>query len=212
MTTRKFSFRGPAEAQAPLKVIAVLRCLWDGHVLPEAKDAFQPIDALVLNSHSLTPEFREMTAAWDKDYLLSENPSLVPFVLRTWIYFAELRTNPLYRVDMGQESIVRDPTVLPRPTDREGRERYAAALDRHRDAGDTTTDGWRAWKHAEAWIKVRHGQTRLADHVKAVGIRRYTKSDGERRLNDNAYKRWWRNLKAVDAAIEAIIPIHSSSN
>jgi len=109
MTTRKFLYRGPAEAQAPLKVIAVLRCLWDGQVLPEAKDAFQPIDALVLNSHSLTPEFHEMTAAWVKDYLLSENPSFVPFVLRTWIYFAELRTNPLYRVDMGQESIDRDP-------------------------------------------------------------------------------------------------------
>ena len=107
------------------------------------------------------------------------------------------------------------PLASTRPTTDAGRERYTAALDRHHEAGDITINGIRAREHADAWIKVRHGLTRLADHVKAVGTRKYTISDSdfEPRLKQNGYNRWWRNLKAVDAAIEAIVwPLPPSRN
>jgi len=155
-----------------------------------------------------------MVADWAQKYLKSDNQHLVPFILFELPGWVEIERGPVYRANARLERSARDPLALPRPSNRIGRERYSRALDHHRETGDITIDGLRAWEHAEAWIKVRHGLTRLADHVKAVGTRQYKKSDGELRLNNNnSYLWWWRNLKAVDAAIEAIVwPIPSSSN
>jgi len=212
MTTRKFSFRGPAEAQAPFRVTVLLTSLWECDLLPGSQEALQRLVDAWGNPY---PELRRSAAMWAKEYLKSDNPALVPFILKYLEEWAQVRDDSVYRANKRLESIARDPAVLlPRPGNRIGRELYSSALDRHREAEDITIDGLRAWEHAEAWIKVRHGLTRLADHVKAVGTRQYKKSDGELRLNNNnSYLWWWRNLKAVDAAIEAIVwPIPSSSN
>jgi hypothetical protein len=151
---------------------------------------------------------------WAKEYLKSDNPALVPFILKYLEEWAQVRDDSVYRANKRLESIARDPAVLlPGPGNRIGRERYSSALDRHREAEDITIDGLRAWEHAEAWIKVRHGLTSLAAHVRSVGTRDYTIPGFARDNELKGYKRWWRNLKAVDAAIESIVwPLPPSRN
>ena len=88
---------------------------------------------------------------------------------------------------------------------------------RHRDADDTTTAGRRVWNHAEAWIKVRHKLVKsLAEFVRETEARPYTMSDGEDSYGgeyDGRYKRTWKNLKAIDKAIKAIVlPLPSPGN
>jgi len=154
-----------------------------------------------------------MVADWAQKYLKSDNQHLVPFILFELPGWVEIERGPVYRANARLERSARDPLALPRPSNRIGRERYSRALDHHRETGDITIDGLRAWEHAEAWIKVRHGLTSLAAHVRSVGTRDYTISDSERDNELKGYKRWWRNLKAVDAAIEAIVwPLPTSSN
>ena len=134
------------------------------------------------------------------------------------MYFLyRMNGDSVYRASARLERSASDPLLLPRPSNRIGRERYSAALDRHRDrqeeGKDTAIDGLRAWEHADAWIKVRHGLTKLADHVKDVGTRKYTIPSFAREDKQPGYNRWWRNLKAVDEAIRAIVwPIPPSSN
>ena len=130
------------------------------------------------------------------------------------MYFLyRMNGDSVYRASARLERSASDPLLFPRPSNRIGRERYSAALVRHRETVDTAIDGLRAWEHAKAWIKVRHGLTKLADHVKDVGTRKYTIPSFAREDKQPGYNRWWRNLKAVDEAIRAIVwPIPPSSN
>lgn len=221
MTTPKFIYRGPAESDEYFRVTVLLYRLWDCDLLPGSEKALQRLidtlasdDAYVGATLELTPKARRLVANWAFRYLKSNNPNLAPFIFSELTSWVRMKGDSVYRASARLERSANDPLLLPRPSNRMGRERYSAALVRHRETVDITIDGLRAWEHAEAWIKVRHGLTRLADHVKAVGTRQYKKSDGELRLNNNnSYLWWWRNLKAVDAAIEAIVwPIPSSSN
>jgi hypothetical protein len=211
-TQRPPHWRGPAESNEPYRVSVLLARLWDCDLLPGSKEALQ---RLLDTWGKVHPNiYCRMVAEWAHEYLKSDNQHLVPFILSELPGWAQMQGDPVYRANARLERSARDPLALPRPSNRVGRERYSSALDRHSEAEDIAIDGVRAWEHAEAWIKVRHGQTKLADHVRAVGTRKYKKSDGGPRLNENnTYKWWWRNLKAVDAAIEAIVwPIPSSSN
>jgi hypothetical protein len=217
MTTPKFPFRGPAESIEPYRVRVLLHRLWDDaryspNLLPGSVEDLQRLLDAWEKVHP--NRYCQMVADWAQKYLKSDNQHLVPFILFELPGWVEIERGPVYRANARLERSARDPLALPRPSNRIGRERYSRALDRHRETGDITIDGLRAWEHAEAWIKVRHGLTSLAAHVRSVGTRQYKKSDGELRLNNNnSYLWWWRNLKAVDAAIEAIVwPIPSSSN
>jgi Txe/YoeB family toxin of Txe-Axe toxin-antitoxin module len=150
-----------------------------------------------------------LVAVWAKEYLKSENPALVVFILNYLTEWAQMQGDPVYRASSRLESVARDPAMLlPRPGHRVGRERYTSALDRHRHADDTATAGRRVWNHAEAWIKVRHKLVKsLAECVRETEARPYTMSDGEDSYGgeyDGRYKRTWKNLKAIDKAIEAI--------
>ena len=210
MTTRKFLYRGPAEAQAPFRVRVLLARLWECDLVPGSQNSLQRlVDALSNAYPEITLELRLSTAAWAEEYLKSDNPALVPFILKYLEEWAQMKGDPVYRANRRLESVARDPAMLlPRPGHRVGRERYAGALDRHHDAGDTTTDGWRAWNHAEAWIKVRHKLVKsLAELVKETEARPYTLPDGEDSSSGDyggRYQRTWKNLKAIDKAIETI--------
>jgi len=213
----------------------LIRRLYETELLPEAAeilDAYFYFLYPETNLEEIPSELYDFVAGWAKKYLKSDNQNLVPFILS-----AELKTETrpervpvelirdVLSTETGTEEGLwvrsiniferheSDPLASTRPSNRIGRERYTAELDRHHEDGDITINGIRAREHADAWIKVRHGLTSLAAHVRSVGPRQYKKSDGGLRLNDNnSYLWWWRNLKAVDAAIEAIVwPIPSSS-
>jgi len=230
MTTRKHSlWRVPAESKESFKVTMLIRRLYQTELLPEAAEIldayFYFLDYPETNlREEIPPDLQEFVTGWAKKYLKSDNPNLVPFILSAELITetrpeevpAELIQDVLL-TDTGTEegfwyrSINRferdesDPLGSTRPTTDAGRERYTAALDRHHEAGDITINGIRAREHADAWIKVRHGLTSLAHHVRSVGTRDYTIPGFARDKKLKGYKRWWRNLKAVDAAIEAIV-------
>ena len=239
MTTRKHSlWRVPAGSKESFKVTMLVRRLYQTELLPEAAEIldayFYFLDYPETNlREEIPPDLREFVAGWAKKYLKSDNPDLVPFILSAELMTetrpdkvpAELIQDVLsteteteegfwFRSTNMFERDESDPIASTRPSNRIGRERYTAELNRHHEDGDITINGIRAREHADAWIKVRHGLTSLAAHVRSVGTRQYKKSDGGLRLNaNNSYLWWWRNLKAVDAAIEAIVwPIPSSSN
>jgi len=153
-----------------------------------------------------TSGIRQVIRNRAEEYLKSDNPALVPFILEYLLKWAHMKGDPFYRANNRLEGVARDPSVLPRPTDRE---RYATALDSHRDAGDTTTEGWRVWNHAEAWIKIRHKLVKsLTELVRKTEAGPCIRSDGEDSYGGDyggRYKRTWKNLKAVDKAIEATV-------
>lgn len=234
MSAPKFIYRGPVESDVYFRVTVLLYRLWDCDLLPGSEKALQRLidnlasgDSYVGETLELTPKARRLVANWAFRYLKSNNPDLCPFIFSELTNWARMKGDSVYRASAGLERSARsanNPLLLPRPSNRMGRERYSAALERHRDrqeeGKDTAIDGLRAWEHAEAWIKVRHGLTKLADHVKDVGTRDYTipgfaPDDELQRITDRqrGYNRWWRNLKAVDEAIKAIVwPISPSSN
>ncbi len=166
-------------------------------------------DAYVGANLEVTPEVYRMVADWAQKYLQSDNQHLVPFIINELAGFVLTKRDSVYRATGRLERIARDPLALPRPGIRVGRERYSGALDRHREAGDIAIDGVRAWEHAEAWIKVRHKLVKsLAKLVKDTPARPYTMSDGEGSYSGDhggQYQRTWKNLKAIDKAIENIV-------
>jgi len=227
MTTPKFIYRGPAESNEYFRVRILLYRIWVSDLLPGSGKALERLlgtlasdDAYVGATLEVTPKVRRLIANWAFRYLKSNNPDLCPFIFSELTNWARMKGDSVYRASAGLERSARsanNPLLLPRPSNRMGRERYSAALERHRDrqeeGKDTAIDGLRAWEHAEAWIKVRHGLTKLADHVKDVGTRDYTIPGFAREDKQPGYNRWWRNLKAVDEAIKAIVwPIPPSSN
>jgi hypothetical protein len=213
----------------------LIRRLCETELLPEAAEILDAYFYFLYpesNLEEIPSELYDFVTGWAKKYLKSDNPNLVPFILSAEL-ITETRPEKVpvvliqdvlstetgteegfwYRSINRFERHESDPLASTRPTTDAGRERYTAALDRHHEAGDITINGIRARGHADAWIKVRHGLTSLAAHVRSVGTRDYTISDSERDNELKGYKRWWRNLKAVDAAIEAIVwPIPPSSN
>ena len=224
MTTRKFLFRGPAESNEYFRVRVLLYRLWVSDLLPGSGEDLDRLlgtlasdDAYVGATLEVTPEVRRLVAAWAQEYLQSDNQHLVPLILEALIEQAPLLGDIVYRASARFERRARDPLALPRPSSDVGRERYAAALARHHEAGHITIDGWRAWEHAEAWIKVRHKLVEsLAKLVRETKARPYTMSDGEDSYGgeyDGRYKRTWKNLKAIDKAIKAIVlPLPSPGN
>jgi len=232
MTTRKPSlWRVPAESNESFKVTMLVRRLWQTELLPEAVEIldayFYFLDYPETNlREEIPPELYEFVAGWAKKYLKSDNPNLVPFILLAEnvigtkteevpsILSAELITETKTEEGFWYRSInmferdERDPLALPRPGSDVGRERYAAALDRHREAGDITINGFRARDHADAWIKVRHKLVKsLAELVRETEARPYTMPDGEDSYSGDyggRYQRTWKNLKAIDKAIETI--------
>ena len=64
MTTRKFLYRGPAEAQAPFRVRVLLARLWECDLVPGSQNSLQRlVDALSNAYPEITLKLRLSTAA-----------------------------------------------------------------------------------------------------------------------------------------------------
>ena len=170
----------------------------------EVGEAFGPVASAWADRGglSISPECQHLGDEFVKDYLLVDNPTLLPVLLDDYYCQAIAAERGADWTSFRVDTLSRNPSPLGRPTDRRGRQYYAGALRKTSAQGDRHDLG-SIWRYAEAWVEVRHKiKKSLMAFVEGQDYRAWAKEDGEELDIETRYRNWRRGLKAIDQTLE----------
>jgi hypothetical protein len=171
---------------------------------PGVGEAFGPVASAWADRGglSISQECQHLGNEFVKDYLLVDNPTLLPVLLDDYYCQAIAAERGADWASFRVDTLSRNPSPLGRPTDRRGRQYYAGALRKKSAQGDRHDLG-SIWRYAEAWVEVRHEiETSLMAFVEGQDYRAWAKEDGEESDIETRYRNWRRGLKAIDQTLK----------
>ena len=152
---------------------------------------------------SISPECQHLGNEFVENYLLVDNPTLVPVLLDDYYCQAIAAERGADWTSFRVDTLSRNPSPLGRPTDRRGRQYYAGALRKTSAQGDRHDLG-SIWRYAEAWVEVRHEIAKsLMASVEGQDYRAWAKEDWEVSDIETRYRNWRRGLKAIDQTLKS---------
>ena len=135
---------------------------------------------------------------WIHDWFLVGNPSILPLLLADYHHQAIMSEGGIEAANFGLESLADDLTPLGTPNDRAGAANYKKVQARRKASGNSRIDLGSMYRHAEAWVILRHKLVpSLMSFVEAMPTRTYAGQEDDDSDIETRRRNWRRELKKI---------------
>jgi hypothetical protein len=175
---------------------------------PDAEGDFFPVaTAWAKTWPAISTAGQDLGTAFIKKWFFVGNPTLLPVLLNAFYHYAIVNEGGAEAATFRLSSLSRDPTLLGRPTGREGRNYFHQVQERRRSRIQSDVskrvDVVALWRFAEVWVLVRHKLVpSLPSFINGQVVRPYHKQNGEPADFSTRLRTWRRELQEYDKVLD----------